>query len=89
MQTRRAWPDRRFASPGQLRTTRRHVLSCDGPGLAVAARHLGISPGYLSQLLRGGRSRRLTVGEVCRLRALRTSTGGSGQPAARGASPQS
>ncbi len=58
-----------LASPRQLRATRRFVLGFGGPGLARAGRRLGISAGYLSQLLQGTRHRRLRLSELRRLRA--------------------
>ncbi len=58
----------RTASRAQLRAARRFVLGVEGPGLARAAQRLGISAGYLSQLLRGTRRRRLQRSELRRLR---------------------
>jgi hypothetical protein len=57
------------ASPQQLAAARRYVLGADGPGIVRAAQRLGISAGYLSELLRGARGRCLRVSELRRLRA--------------------
>ena len=61
----------RAANEQELRSARRFVLACDGPGIVEGARRLGVSPGYLSQLLRGERNRRLLLSELRRLRAAR------------------
>ncbi len=63
----------RFANHRQLRAARRFVLGYGGPGLARAGRRLGLSAGYLSQLLQGTRRRRLRLSELRRLRAPYTS----------------
>ena len=69
MKTLRSHSTDRAANDQELRSVRRFVLACDGPGIVEGARRLGVSPGYLSQLLRGGRNRRLLLSELRRLRA--------------------
>src|SRR5574340_927276 len=69
------------ASPRQLAAARRYVLGVDGPGIVRSARRLGISAGYLSELLRGTRSRCLRLSELHRLRTGESKEGGG--PAAQ------
>jgi transcriptional regulator with XRE-family HTH domain len=72
----------RAANEQELRSARRFVLACDGPGIVEGARRLGVSPGYLSQLLRGERNRRLLLSELRRLRAARIPVAEAPAPAA-------
>ncbi len=58
----------RAANRRELRAVRNFILGCEGPGITRAAARLGINPGYLSQLLRGQRNRRLTLRELRLLR---------------------
>ena len=61
-------PEHLPATDEELYQTRRFILDFEGPGIVRAAQRLGLSAGYLSQLLQGKRHRRLTTNELALLR---------------------